>query len=306
MSEKWPDPDNLTRMAVDCEVLDETPEIHILILDCWGRVHLWNEGQITPWSSKGLPGIPENPAVGLAILPWEKTVAILAADGWVYHLPLIESMTGELTSWPAPENPPRKMVNLLFDDTGCPYHPGASAVDLLSDATHQQLLVLDTTGRITNSTSTSNTRERVDFNIRDPESFVQVAAALNSTGTRCYICNYFGNVFAWPGKWSDIEVFLGFNWQAVADMKLLDDKELYVLDVQGGIHSWTRDGTPASIDMAAMVHYSPDGTRQKSYPYVVYSMQLYHKLEIAPEKRSVYRMTWNFTIHPSREKMTVE
>jgi hypothetical protein len=296
MSEEWPDEAHLTRMAADFAIISASPARRLFVMDCWGRVFFWEGGYFNAWSGSGVPGIPERHAVAMKIIPWKEAAIILCDDGALFAVPT--------PSWVDPDPPtpmktynieapidrtPRPIGNFYTDYAGVPLHPGAKAVDLGVDYINKRLVALDTAGNVVSDSP------QVDYQVSDKPAFVNIDVALAQGGGKAFVGDYFGGIHSWPGKEPHIPIYLGYNWQAIADYEYVrGGQEVYILDVQGDVHPFTTRSSPL-IDRK-MIHYGPYGNPMESFHKAVYPLKPFHKIQLVPKEKSFYRMNWNFYI----------
>jgi len=284
MASEWPEPEDIPMLAIDFEVVAASPTVQALVLDRWGRVFLWENGTYSEWATEGLPDTPENLAVDMEMVPWLDSAVVLQEDGAVHQ---VDTQTAGQTLQP--------IGNLLLDSAGKPWHPGSRALDLVVDSQNKRLVVFDTVGELVSDGS------KLDYGITRRESFIGVDAELSENGNSMLLQTYFGTVKAWPGGEVPLQAAMNFNWQACIDMELAaGHHDIYILDVQGGIHAFPSAGIPY-IQPDELLHFSPEGNRLDHYPYVFIPQPLFKDLEILPGERTFYRMTRNFRIHRSGE-----
>lgn len=301
MADEWPDPDQITRMAVDFEIVSASPVPRLGVLDCWGRVFLSEAGFLNAWSLEGIPGIPEHHAVAMEIVPWKQAAVILREDGALFEIPIpswVDPHPGERRKTfildPPLDRSPRPMGNLITEYARAERHPGSCAVDLAVDHQGQHLVALESSGKIFADSP------HVDYKVDKPVPFLGCSLKLYWDGSQAYVLDVFGGLKGWPGGTFHIDLGgFGFPWHAVADMDFgRGGSDLYILDAQGGVHNFSNLGRTV-IDPKKMNHYSPHGLLEKEIRYQRKPVSTFHRIKMVPNDISFYRMTWNFGIYYS-------
>lgn len=301
MADEWPRADQITRMAVDFEIISASPVSRLGVLDCWGRVFLSEGGFLNAWAPDGIPGIPEHHAVAMEVVPWRSTAVILRDDGALFEIPIpswVDPHPAERRKTyklnPPEDRSPRPMGNLITEYARARRHPGAMSVDLAVDYQGQHLVALESSGKIYADSP------HVDYRVDKPVPFLGCSLELYWDGTEAYILDVFGGLKGWPGGTLHIDLGgFGFPGHAVADMEFArGGSDLYILDVQGGVHNYSSLGKTI-IDPQKMNHYTPHGLLEKKTRYQASSIPTFCKLKLVPNETSFYRMTWNFGIYYS-------
>ena len=302
LSAGWGDPESITPLAVDFEIMAASPMTRFLVMDCWGRLFFQEGGYYSDWSIHGLPNIPEHRAVDFEIVPWRKAAVILQDNGDLFEVPVSSwpnpnpsKPRGTLFQDSSPDREPKAIGNFYKDFCGTELPRGQRAVALTLDYWNERMIVLDTAGGLVGDGTGT------DFEVTKKAALVRCDAEANYNGEFVFVVNHFGKVTSWPGYHSSVQVIHDIGWPAITDLELTrGGNDLYLLDGQGGVAPFSRLEN-AMIDPSRMNHYHPTDEPLDSSPYISEPLRYFIDLEMVPNEKAYYKLTANFRIHYSEQ-----